>query len=176
MSGEIKDRFQRLFESAKNESFSGRTGHTIELLEEMLRLAADHEDLQQGEIYELAHRNLGLGYHDMHQHADAVVHLRKALELGTEEDGPLYRMFGRSLWLSDNYEEAISALRKAIEFDGDDEEARYYLGWAYVQAGRRTNDRARQIQYRTLAQKQCDVVKKVSPVFGNMLQWQINNF
>jgi tetratricopeptide (TPR) repeat protein len=176
MNDEIKDRFQRLFERARDESFSGRTGHTVELLEEMLRLAEDNEELRQSEIYQLAHRNLGLGYHDMNQHADAASHLRRALELGTEEDGPLYRMFGRSLWLTDEYEDAINALRKAVELDEGDDEARYYLGWAYVEVGRRTKDRAKQIQYRRLAQEQCDVVKEVAPPFGKMLQWQIDNF
>lgn len=176
MDDAIKASFQRLFERARDESFGGRTGHAIELLEEMLRLAEEHEDLRQSYIYQLAHRNLGLSYHDMNQHADAVRHLRRALELGTEEDGSLCRMFGRSLWFVDEYEDAIKALRKAIEFDEGDDEARYYPGWSYVEAGRRAEDGAKQIQYRRLAQEQSDVVKEVAQPFGHMLQWQIDNF
>jgi tetratricopeptide (TPR) repeat protein len=174
MSTEIKDEFERLYAAARDASFRGQTGHTIDFLKRMIKLAEGHEELLQSEMYEHAHRNLALSYHDLNQHWKAVEHFRRAIELGTEVDGPFYRQYGHSLFLNDNFEQAIEIIKKAVEFDAEYDEAHYYLGLAYAMAGKRAQDRGRQLQYKRLAQEQCNRIKDIAPLFGGILQGQID--
>ena len=174
MSTAIRDEFERLYAAARDASFRGQAGHTVEFLERMIKLAEGHEELLQSEMYEHAHRNLALNYHDLNQHWKAVEHFRRAIELGTEVDGLLYRQYGHSLFLDDEFELAIETFKKALDFDPEDDEAHYYLGMAYAMAGKRAQDRGQQLQYKRLAQEQCDRIKDVAPLFGGILQGQIN--
>jgi tetratricopeptide (TPR) repeat protein len=173
MNSEIENEFERLYAAARDESFRGRADYVVELLERMIKLADGHEELMKSAMYEHAQRNLALAYYDQNQHWKAVEHFRRAVELGTEVDSLFYRQYGRSLFLAGEYESAIQTLRKALDLDEEDDEARYFLGLAYAAAAKIMSDLGARLQYRKLAQEQCNRIKDVSAQFAGVLQGQI---
>jgi tetratricopeptide (TPR) repeat protein len=98
-----------------------------------LRRAAELDPYYAG-----AFANMGMVYWSERNAAEAVKQFRKAVEISPYEFGAeLYYCYGSALLALGALDEAIQALRDAVECEPDHYEAHYNLGNAYSQKGLR---------------------------------------
>lgn len=82
-----------------------------------------------------AHDQLGVLYMDLRRFDDALVHLRKAVSLVSDEPG--YRNnLGFALMTTGHPDEAVPELREALRLDAGNDQVRNNLGFALVADGR----------------------------------------
>ncbi|MCB9777211.1 MAG: tetratricopeptide repeat protein [Alphaproteobacteria bacterium] len=82
-----------------------------------------------------AHDQLGVLYMDLHRFDDALVHLRKAVTLAS--DDPKFRNnLGFALMTAGHADEAVPELREALRLDAGNDQVRNNLGFALVADGR----------------------------------------
>lgn len=128
------------------------------LLEEIIILGKSSEIVRQHKVYALAHRNLGLfasrrfkPFKEAYPTYlnEAVEHLNTALNLGLEKDKKIVRRLGAAYYQSGKLKEAVEPLKESIEYDPQDEIARYQLCLTYL--GLQDKEGARE-QYEALKQ------------------------